>query len=94
MNPELTRISTAFVAAMLLYLTTGLFLHFAYIRFFWLIAALAAAAARIGQQELAGSTSQAVVVRSSATDKGPARRPGWSLPRTSSQTCIVMHMFV
>ena len=50
---DLTRLTTGFAMAIIVYLTTGLFLHFAYIRYFWLMMALAAAAGRIAEQELA-----------------------------------------
>lgn len=42
-EPDLAALATGFALAIVTYLTTGLFLHFAYIRYFWLLAALAAA---------------------------------------------------
>ena len=42
-HPELANIATGFILAIVVYLTTGLFLHFAYIRYFWLIMGLAGA---------------------------------------------------
>lgn len=46
-QPELANTATAFFLAVIGYLTTGLFLHWAFIRFFWLILALAAVASYI-----------------------------------------------
>ena len=40
---DVAALATGFALALITYLTTGLFLHFAYIRYFWLFAALAAA---------------------------------------------------
>ena len=40
---DVAGLATGFALAFVTYLTTGLFLHFAYIRYFWLLAALAAA---------------------------------------------------
>ena len=42
--------ATAYMLSIVTYLTTGIFLHFAFIRYFWLIMALAAAAIYIGEQ--------------------------------------------
>lgn len=46
-NPELAAIATALTFALLIYLMTGMFLHFSYIRYFWLIFGIATAAACI-----------------------------------------------
>lgn len=42
-RPEITGIATGFILAIVGYLMTGIFLHFAFIRYFWLIMALAGA---------------------------------------------------
>jgi len=44
-DPELANLLTGFLLAIVAYLGTAFFLHFAYIRFFWLMMALAGAAA-------------------------------------------------
>jgi len=56
-RPELANMATAFMLAIITYLATGLFLHFAFIRFFWIIMALGAAASAIAtaQEEQAPS---------------------------------------
>lgn len=46
-DPELSNMATAYMLSIVTYLTTGLFLHFAFIRYFWLIVALAAAVLHI-----------------------------------------------
>lgn len=43
-RPEQAYLATGFMLAVVSYMTTGLFLHFAYIRYFWLIMALASVA--------------------------------------------------
>ncbi|MFL5802110.1 MAG: O-antigen ligase family protein [Roseiflexaceae bacterium] len=64
-RPELANMATAFMLAIITYLTTGVFLHFAFIRYFWLILALGGAANYIAAQEeqapAAPSTALAVV---------------------------------
>jgi len=50
-NPELSNMATAYMLSIVTYLTTGIFLHFAFIRYFWLIMALAAAAIYIAEQQ-------------------------------------------
>mgnify|MGYP002640035798 CR=1 FL=1 len=47
-RPALAFLATGYLAALLLYLTTGLFLHMAYIRFFYLIVVLAGATLAVG----------------------------------------------
>ncbi len=42
-DPDVANLATGYMLAIVTYLTTGLFLHFAYERFFWLILALAGA---------------------------------------------------
>jgi hypothetical protein len=49
-NPELSNMATAYMLSIVTYLTTGIFLHFAFIRYFWLIMALAAAVIYIAEQ--------------------------------------------
>ena len=53
--PELSNIATGVFLAIVAYLTTGLFLSFAYIRYFWFIIALGSATASIAQRLSASS---------------------------------------
>lgn len=46
-RPEAAMLALGFFFSMFMYLATGLFAHFSYIRYFWLMLGLAAAAARI-----------------------------------------------
>jgi hypothetical protein len=46
-HPDLAHMATAFMLAVVAYLTTGLFLHFSYVRYYWMMLAMASAAARI-----------------------------------------------
>lgn len=50
-DPELANIATALLLALITYLTTGIFLHMTYIRFFWVIMGLAAATVHLGQKQ-------------------------------------------
>jgi O-antigen ligase len=50
-RPELANMATAFSLSVVAYLTTGLFLHMSYLRYFWLIMALAGAAALVALRE-------------------------------------------
>lgn len=47
-DPRLSHTATGLLLALLAYLVTGVFLHFAYIRYFWLVVAVAAAAGDLG----------------------------------------------
>ncbi len=48
-RPDAARAATALLGALLVYLTTSLFLHMAYVRYFWLVLALAAAAGMLSR---------------------------------------------
>lgn len=49
-EPDLANMATAYMLSIVTYLTTGIFLHFAFIRYFWLIMALAGAVMYIADQ--------------------------------------------
>jgi hypothetical protein len=55
-RPDLENLATSFILVLLAYLTTGLFLHLSYMRYFWLIFALASAASTIALKELEPSS--------------------------------------
>ncbi|MEW4565559.1 O-antigen ligase family protein [Bremerella sp. JC770] len=46
-DPAIALVATAMVFTLLIYLTSGMFLHFSYVRYFWLLFALASATATI-----------------------------------------------
>ena len=56
-NPEYSNFATAFMLAIITYLASGLFLHFAFIRYFWLMMALAGAASYIASAQEAHPAS-------------------------------------
>ena len=57
-NPDYSNLATAFMLAIITYLASGLFLHFAFIRYFWLMMALAGAASYIAAaQEAEAATA-------------------------------------
>lgn len=59
--PEYAQMATAFIVALLTYLTTGMFLHLAYERYMWIILALAGSAAYLGVRgPLTGTESSAL----------------------------------
>ena len=49
-NPAMANLAAGFVLALVVYLVTGIGLHFAYVRFFWIIVALAAVTSTLGDQ--------------------------------------------
>jgi O-antigen ligase len=50
-RPDLSNAATAYMLAVIAYLATGIFLHMSYVRFFYLVLALASAASRAGEIE-------------------------------------------
>lgn len=65
-DPELAGIATGLALGILAYMTTGFFLHFAYIRYFWAVMGIAAAAIQIGKTHMPESVP---------VDPVPARDP-------------------
>ena len=57
-RPELANMATAFMLAIITYMASGLFLHFAYIRYFWLMMALAGAASYIASSQAAEESAK------------------------------------
>lgn len=51
-RPDLENFANSFVLVLLAYLTTGIFLHLSYMRYFWMMFAIASAAATITHREL------------------------------------------
>jgi O-antigen ligase len=56
-RPGFANMAMGFILAIVVYLMTGIFLHFAYIRYFWLIVGLAAALTHIGTQQASAETA-------------------------------------
>ena len=61
-RPDLENLASSFVLVMLAYLSTGIFLHLSYMRYFWMMFALAAAAATIAHNELGETVEEPVEV--------------------------------
>jgi O-antigen ligase len=60
-RPDLAALATGYAMTIVVYLTTGLFLHFAYIRYFWLFAGLAAAMGVVAEGQPRASERSTVV---------------------------------
>jgi O-antigen ligase len=54
-DPEMADLATAYLLAMVCYLSTGVFLHLAYMRYFYLLLALGSAVAHVGYHARAGA---------------------------------------
>lgn len=67
-RPDLERLTTPFLLALLTYYVTGMFLHLSFGRFYWLMLAVATAAAVTTLRELAADDAPAV-------EPGGTRRP-------------------
>lgn len=62
-HPDWSYLATAFFQVLISYMVTGLFLHMAYMRFFYLMIALAVVASRFQEHQLAeAKTTEAVLV--------------------------------
>lgn len=59
-HPELAGIATGLALSTLMFLTTGIFLHFSYIRYFWTLMAVAAATIHIAEQMRKASAAPAL----------------------------------
>ncbi len=70
-DEEMFHTTTGFLLVLIVYLTTGLFAHFMYIRFFWLMMGLAAAATLLAEH--------------TASDEQPPRASEAGLPGLASQ---------
>jgi len=75
-EPEIANMATAYMLSIVTYLTTGIFLHFAFIRYFWLIMALAAAVIYIAERRALADQKLAQEAQSLAL----AGREGLAVP--------------
>jgi O-antigen ligase len=85
-NPEYAAWSTAFILAITGYLLTGLFLHLSYMRYLWLIIALANSLVwildREARPEAAAAGSTPEDGQPSAGSQAPLRRGTWPIAPT------------
>jgi hypothetical protein len=75
-EPEIANMATAYMLSIVTYLTTGIFLHFAFIRYFWLIMALAAAVIYIADRRAAAEQKR----NQDAQALAPVGREGLVVP--------------
>jgi O-antigen ligase len=73
-HPDVALMATGLMLALVTYMSTGLFLHLSYARYFWLMLALAGAAAHIGL-ELAEQKRQPAAEPIPTAGTAPALRP-------------------
>jgi putative inorganic carbon (HCO3(-)) transporter len=80
-RPDLAAMATGLMLAVVTYMTTGLFLHLSYARYFWLVLAIAGAAAHLGlhlpdsgREEEAASVALAGSVAAPTRGRGLVRR--------------------
>ena len=81
-RPEIAAMATGLMLSIVTYMTTGLFLHLSYARYFWLMLALAGAAAHIGLR-LADEAGQRAPEAAPAPAAMPALGAGAAIPGTS-----------
>jgi hypothetical protein len=58
-RPDLERLTTPFLLALMTYYVTGMFLHLSFARFYWLMLAVATAAAVVTLREMASADEPA-----------------------------------
>ena len=77
LRPDIAAMATGLMLAVVTYMTTGLFLHLSYARYFWLILAVAGAAAQIGLRLPDSGVEEDRAVTDRASDaEAPARGRG------------------
>jgi O-antigen ligase len=59
-RPDLERLTTPFLLALMTYYVTGMFLHLSFARFYWLMLAVATAAAVVTLREMASADEPAL----------------------------------
>jgi len=74
-RPDLERLTTPFLLALLTYYVTGMFLHLSFGRFYWLMLAVATAAAVVTLREVAASDEAPVVERAGRVRPALGQRP-------------------
>jgi O-antigen ligase len=74
-RPDLERLTTPFLLALVTYYVTGLFLHLSFARFFWLMLAVAGAAAVVTLREIAASEEPDPAEPVGASGAARAQRP-------------------
>jgi O-antigen ligase len=74
-RPDLERLTTPFLLALLTYYVTGMFLHLSFGRFYWLMLAVATAAAVVTLRQVAASDEAPVIERAGRVHPALGQRP-------------------
>jgi hypothetical protein len=74
-GPDLERLTTPFLLALLTYYVTGMFLHLSFGRFYWLMLAVATAAAVVTLRQVAASDEAPVIERAGRVRPAFGQRP-------------------
>jgi O-antigen ligase len=56
-DPDRANMAASFALVIIAYMTTAMFLHLGYVRYFWLVVALATAASRVGDEDVISPSS-------------------------------------
>ena len=74
-RPDLERLTTPFLLALMTYYVTGMFLHLSFARFYWLMLAVATAAAVVTLREMASADEPATAEAAATPRRIRAQRP-------------------
>ena len=74
-RPDLERLTTPFLLALMTYYVTGMFLHLSFARFYWLMLAVATAAAVVTLREMASADAPAATEGRQTTGRLRTQRP-------------------
>jgi O-antigen ligase len=85
-RPDLAAMAAGFILAIVAYLASGLFLHLSYARYFWLILALAGAAATVIIETMAQPAERASDGATSRDDALEPGEPGVAAPARGAAT--------
>ena len=85
-RPDIAAMFTGLMLAVITYMTTGIFLHLSYARYFWLIMAVAGAAAYLGLRLNEGDPELERAARTGAFDRWRSGLPRIARPRVGLAT--------
>jgi putative inorganic carbon (hco3(-)) transporter len=83
LRPDVAAMATGLMLAVVTYMTTGLFLHLSYARYFWLVLAVAGAAAEIGLRLPESGVEEETAVATAGSTGAPPRVRGPVRRRTA-----------
>lgn len=73
-DPFMANLATGFILVITAYMTTGIFAHFSYIRYFWVMLALAGSAAYVARDRIAARQSEQRATASNLTTIAPSTK--------------------